>query len=101
MVIQLAEVLFPKTVERRAVELRGAADEVVNLRLEGLPLRVVPGVFGHVAIVDEDRSVLSARLGDALLPPLFQTPRYLGPAEIDRAERWGWLRPALVGRTPS
>ena len=34
-----------------------------------------------VAIVDEDHSALSARLGDALLPPLFQTPR---PAEITR-----------------
>jgi ABC-2 type transport system permease protein len=38
-----------------------------------------------VAIVDEDHSALSARLGDALLPPLFQTPRYLDRTEIDRA----------------
>lgn len=38
-----------------------------------------------VAIVDEDRSALSARLGDALLPPLFQAPRYLDSAEIDAA----------------
>ncbi len=38
-----------------------------------------------VAIVDEDRSALSARLGDALLPPLFKTPRYLDRAEIDAA----------------
>jgi len=38
-----------------------------------------------VAIVDEDRSILSARLSDALLPPLFQTPRYLDRAQIDAA----------------
>ena len=37
-----------------------------------------------VAIIDEDHSALSARLGDALLPPLFQTPRYLDRSEIDR-----------------
>jgi ABC-2 type transport system permease protein len=38
-----------------------------------------------VAIVDEDHSALSARLGDALLPPLFQMPRHLDRAEIDTA----------------
>ncbi len=38
-----------------------------------------------VAIVDEDRSALSARLGDALLPPSFRTPRYLDRAQIDAA----------------
>lgn len=38
-----------------------------------------------VAIVDEDRSVLSARLGDALLPPLFLTPRYIAYNQIDPA----------------
>jgi ABC-2 type transport system permease protein len=38
-----------------------------------------------VAIVDEDHSALSARLGDALLPPLFRTPQYLDRAEIDSA----------------
>lgn len=38
-----------------------------------------------VAIVDEDHSALSARLGDALLPPLFLTPRYLTNGEIDAA----------------
>jgi ABC-2 type transport system permease protein len=38
-----------------------------------------------VAIVDEDRSVLSARLGDALLPPLFQAPRHLDRSQIDAA----------------
>ncbi len=38
-----------------------------------------------VAIVDEDHSTLSARLGDALLPPLFQSPRYLDRTQIDAA----------------
>ena len=38
-----------------------------------------------VAIVDEDRSALSARLGDALLPPLFLPPRYLTRNQIDAA----------------
>jgi len=38
-----------------------------------------------VAIVDEDRSTLSARLADALLQPLFQTPQYLDRAQIDAA----------------
>ena len=54
VVAQLAEVLRAQAVERRAVELGGAADEVVHLRLEGLGrLRVVPGVLGDVAVVDE------------------------------------------------
>lgn len=38
-----------------------------------------------VAIVDEDHSPLSARLGDALLTPLFQPPRYLDRTQIDGA----------------
>ncbi len=38
-----------------------------------------------VGIVDEDRSVLSTRLGDALLPPLFLRPRYLSNDEVDAA----------------
>ena len=38
-----------------------------------------------VAIVDEDHSALSARLADALLPPLFLPPRYLSRNEIDAA----------------
>jgi ABC-2 type transport system permease protein len=38
-----------------------------------------------VAIVDEDHSALSARLGDALLPPLFLAPHYLANNEIDAA----------------
>jgi len=38
-----------------------------------------------VAIVDEDRSALSARIRDALLPPFFLPPRAIGLDEIDRA----------------
>jgi ABC-2 type transport system permease protein len=38
-----------------------------------------------VAIVDEDRSALSARLADALIPPFFRPPRRIGAGEVDRA----------------
>jgi hypothetical protein len=54
VVAQLAEVLGAQAVERRPVELRGAADEVVDLRLEGPVALVVPGVLRDVAVVDED-----------------------------------------------
>ena len=53
VVAELAEVLRAQAVQRGAVELRGAADEVVHLRLERLAVAVVPGVRGHVAVVDE------------------------------------------------
>jgi len=36
-----------------------------------------------IAIVDEDRSQLSARIRDALLPPQFQPPELISFAEID------------------
>jgi ABC-2 type transport system permease protein len=36
-----------------------------------------------VAIVDEDRSALSARIVDALLPPYFITPRYITADQVD------------------
>ena len=49
VVQQLAEVLRAQPVQRGPVELGGAADEVVHLRLERLALLVVPGVGGHVA----------------------------------------------------
>ncbi|MFO1349143.1 MAG: ABC transporter permease [Gammaproteobacteria bacterium] len=38
-----------------------------------------------VAIVDEDRSLLSRRIADALLPPYFQPPARLAVGEIDAA----------------
>ena len=53
VVLQLAEVLAAQAVEGGAVELGGAADEVVDLRLERLAVLVVPGVGGDVAAVDE------------------------------------------------
>ena len=53
VMLQLAEVLRPQPVERRPVELGGAADEVVDLRLERRSVGVVPGVRRDVAIVDE------------------------------------------------
>ena len=37
-----------------------------------------------VAIVDEDRSELSRRIADALLPPYFKRPEAIGASEIDR-----------------
>jgi ABC-2 type transport system permease protein len=37
-----------------------------------------------VAVVDEDRSPLSIRIREALLPPQFQEPVLIGLAEIDR-----------------
>ena len=51
---QLAEVLRAQPVERGAVELRRAADVVVDLGLERVVVLVVPGVRRHVAVLDED-----------------------------------------------
>ena len=53
MVLELAEVLAPQPVERRAVELRLAADVVVDPGLEALALLVVPRVRRHVPVLDE------------------------------------------------
>jgi ABC-2 type transport system permease protein len=36
-----------------------------------------------VAIVDEDRSALSARIVDALLPPYFMRPQYITADQVD------------------
>jgi len=38
-----------------------------------------------VGVVDEDRSLLSARIVDALLPPFFKAPQAIGLNEIDAA----------------
>ena len=53
VVADLAEVLGAQPVEGCAVELRRAADEVVDLRLERRPAAVVPRVLRDVAVVDE------------------------------------------------
>ena len=50
-VLELAEVLRAQAVQRRAVQLGGAADEVVDLRLERLAVGVVPGVLRDVLAV--------------------------------------------------
>lgn len=65
-----------------------------------------------VAIVDEDRSALSRRIGDAIQEPFFRTPQYIAASEIDPAMDSGRyvfvieLPPKLesdllAGRTPS
>src|SRR3954469_24160346 len=51
---ELAEVLASEAVQRGAVELRLAADVVVDPGLEGLAALVVPGIRRHVAVLDED-----------------------------------------------
>src|SRR5262245_61965306 len=70
LVLDLAEVLGAQAVERRAVQLGRAADEVVHLRRERLVLLVVPGVLRLVAPVDED----------VLGPPVLRLPRQEVPA---------------------
>ena len=53
VMLDLAEVLGPEAVQGRTVQLGGAADEVVHLRLEALAVVAVPGVGRDVAAVDE------------------------------------------------
>ncbi len=54
MMVHFAEVLDTHPVQRGSVQLGGAADEVVHLRLEErLAFHVVPSVWRDVAAVDE------------------------------------------------
>ena len=53
VVLELAEVFLAQTVERRAIHLGGAADEVVDTGLERLPHPVVPCFLGNVAVLNE------------------------------------------------
>jgi hypothetical protein len=53
MVAKLTEVLGTQAIEGSAVQLRGAADEVVDLRLKRVSVAVVPGVGRDVAVVRE------------------------------------------------
>ncbi|WP_370848818.1 ABC transporter permease [Novimethylophilus kurashikiensis] len=46
-------------------------------------------INASVAVVDEDRSVLSQRIFDALLPPHFLPPQHLEASQIDRAMERG------------
>ena len=80
---KLAEVLPAEPIESGAVELGRAADEVVDLGLERLPLRVVPRVGRDVAVLDED----------ALREPVLQLAREPAPAleqedALARGARW-------------
>src|SRR5207244_8511856 len=54
VVPNLAEVFPAQAVERSAVHLGGAADEVVDAGLEGLAVPVVPRLRGDVAVLHED-----------------------------------------------
>src|ERR1043166_2662930 len=54
VVLNLAEVFLAQAVERRAIHLGGAADEVMETGLEGFPRLVVPGFLGNVAVLDEN-----------------------------------------------
>lgn len=54
-VLELLQIPRSQAVQRRAVQLGGAADVVVDLRLEGLAVGVVPGVFRDVASLGEHR----------------------------------------------
>ena len=67
VVLELAEVLRPQPIQRGAVQLGGAADVVVHLRLERRTVGVVPLVGRHVAAVDEHvlRRASSAARGAA------------------------------------
>jgi ABC-2 type transport system permease protein len=64
-----------------------------------------------VAVVDDDRSMLSARIRDALLPPYFRPPREIGREQVDTLMDRGeasfvldipphFERDALAGRAP-
>jgi len=53
--LDFAEVLRPQPVQRRAVQLGGPADEVVDLGLERLTVAVEPGVLGDVPALHEHR----------------------------------------------
>src|SRR5215475_14858966 len=53
VMLELAEVFLAQTVERRAIHLGGAADEVVDTGLERLPHPVVPGFLKNVAVLNE------------------------------------------------
>ncbi|WP_431024220.1 ABC transporter permease [Halomonas sp. H5] len=64
-----------------------------------------------IAIIDEDRSPLSARIADAFYPPYFLPPVFIGTAEMDARMDAGldtfaldippnFQRDVLAGRTP-
>jgi ABC-2 type transport system permease protein len=65
-----------------------------------------------IAIVDEDRSILSRRVGQAFLPPYFQHPQIVAERDVDRLMNSGrytfvvdippnFERDLLAGRNPT
>ena len=56
-----------------ALDVVAATDQAVEVR------------NASIAVVDEDRSQLSARIADAFLPPHFKPPARLGVGDIDRS----------------
>ena len=94
VVLELAEVALAQPVQRGAVELRGAADEVVDLRLEGVALGVEPAVGRHVAVVDEDR----LRRPSSPSSRGSQSPRSRIRTRLpDGASRWASVPPPAPG----
>src|SRR5262249_41256366 len=65
VMLELAEVFLAQSVQRGAIQLGGAAYPIVHPRLKGLVVLVVPGLSGHVAVLDADlvgcRGLESAR----------------------------------------
>src|SRR5258705_11064516 len=56
MMTNLAKIFFAKTKQRRAVEFRVAADEIVRMRVQLFAVNVAPGLFGVVLSVKVDRA---------------------------------------------
>src|SRR5213083_2471820 len=85
MMLKFAEVFLTQAVKGRAVELGRSADEVVHLRLERLPLLVIPGIGRHVPVVDEDVLGLPVRrLARGPVAPLEQQDSLSGRREMSR-----------------
>src|SRR5262245_40041503 len=64
---QLAEILLPEAIHGCTEHLRGAADDIVYLRLERPAVAVVPGIGRDIAVLHEDRCRVPV-LGLALKP---------------------------------
>ena len=89
MVTNLAEVLFAKAEERRAVEFRVATDVVIGMRMERLAILVLPHFFGVIFRFDVDRP----RTPIVLFAPNVVTPLYLE----DLFTGWG----EVIGESPA
>ena len=79
---EITEVPGPEPVQRRAVHLRRAPDEVVHLRLERCAVGVVPRIRCDVATVDEHRpGIPIGHLTRKEVPPLQQQDPFPGVGE--------------------